>query len=367
MPGWSLMLPSTLTYQAAIRAPHRRSVRVDVYDINGQPRALNLRPHAGSVFANLTNRVTREATFTLAREFYPETSEDALCPEFAVAHISAGVLYGTGQEELFPLFVGRIWDATLLEDGQVQFSCQDLANDVIGYRFETPRTTTQTMTIAEIHALITEALPQAVFGTDTVNDAPTPRSLTWDEDRGQALDDLAQALGGRWYALGDGSFVVRPFDYALGPVAQELRDGPDGLLSEAAVSRSRTGVFNSVVVVSERSDGTLPIRVPARDTATGSPNQFGGLFGKVSEVIKVQTPLNFAQAQTLAQTQLAASQALTQQWSAAVVPDYTLEPSDTVSLQHRGLRDLQVIDSIEYPLDNQTPMYITTRAGTTGV
>lgn len=360
------MWPSTLTYQAALRAPHRRSVRVDVYDIDGQPRALGLKPSGGSVTASLTNRVTRNATFTLTRDAYPLTADDVLSPEYAVVHISAGIRYGTDQEELFPLFVGRVWDVTLQADGQVAFSCEDLAADVISYRFEQPRTTTAGMTLAEIRRLILEAVPQASFGTDDVVDQPTPLSLTWDEDRGQALDDLAQSLGGRWYALGDGRFVVRAFNYTVGPVAQAFLDGPGGLLLGASVSRSRTGVSNSVVVVSERADGTTPIRVPARNTATSSPTRFGGKFGRVSEIIKVQTPLSFPQAQTLAVTQLSAASALTQQWTVDVVPDYSIEPGDTVDLAFMGLRDRQIIDSIDYPLDTQNPMRIATRAGVTG-
>lgn len=357
------MWPSTLTYQAALRAPHRRAVWVDVYDINGQPRALGLRPSGGSVSASLTNRVTRTASFTMDRDWYPLTAEDPLSPEYAVVHIHAGIQYATGAAETFPLFVGRVWDATLGADGQVAFSCEDLAADVVAYRFEQPRTTTAGMTLAEIRRLISEAVPQAVFGTDTVTDEPTPLSLTWDEDRGQALDDLAQSLGGRWYARGDGSFVVRPFNYTTGPVAQEFRDGPGGLLTAASIPRSRAGVANSVVVVSERADGTTPIRVPARDTATSSPTRFGGLFGRVSEVIKVQTPLSFPQAQTLAQTQLRAGSALTRQWNASVVPDYSIEPGDTVDLQFMHVRDTQIIDSITYPLDTETQMTFSARAG----
>jgi hypothetical protein len=359
------MWPTTLTYQAALRGPHRRSVKVDVYDIDGNPRALGLRPTSGFVDANLTNRVTRSASFTLTRPFYPLTADDPLSPEHAVVQISAGIRYGTYQEELFPLFRGRIWDATLEPNGQVRFSCEDLAADVISYRFEQPRTTTTGTTLGEIRTLILEALPQAVFGTDTVTDAATPQSLTWDEDRGQALDDLAASLGGRWLANGAGEFTVRPYDYQLGAVAQEFRDGPGGLLTGATVLRSRAGVSNSIVVVSERTDGSPPLRVPARDSTTGSPTQFGGLFGRVSTILNVQTPLSFTAAQMLAQTQLRSSIALGRQWSASVVPDMSLEPGDTAAMQFMDVRDTQIIDSIRYPLETQAPMEISTRAGTT--
>lgn len=359
------MWPTNATYQAAIRRPHKRAVEVDVYDIDGVPRALGLRPVSGSVSASVNNRVTRSATFSLTRPDYPLNADDPLSPEFAVVVIRAGIEYGDGSKELFPVFTGRVWDATLEPAGTVRFECDDLAADVIGYRFEQPRTTQSPTTLGEIQVLIREALPQAVFGTHTVTDQPTPQSLTWDEDRGDALDDLAESLGGRWFARGDGSFVVAPFDYEPDAVAQTLHDGPGGLLLQASIPRSRSGVANSVVVVSERTDGSAPVRVPARDTTPGSPTLFGGKFGRVSQIIKVQTPLSFPQAQTLARTQLRASIALRRQWSANVVPDMSLEPGDTVDLSFMDVRDVQVIDQITYPLDTRTPMRIDTRAGTT--
>lgn len=359
------MLTSSLNYQAAIRSPHRRAVRVDAYNIDGVPRALGLIPTGGDVTANLTQRVTRSASFSMVRADFPEDADDLLSPEEAVIRIRAGVQYGDGSEELFPIFTGRVTSAVLQPDGQVQFDCDDLAQDVIDFRFEQPRTTQSATTLAEITNLILEALPQATFGTSSVLDQPTPTSLTWDEDRGQALDDLSESLGGRWFALGDGSFVVRPFDYAYGPVAQDFLD-QGGLLHAATIARTRAGVANSVVVVSERTDGTAPIRVPVRDTIPGSPTFFGGLFGRVSQIIKVQTPLTVTQAQTLATTQLLAARALVRQWSATVTPDYALEPGDTVNLRFMGVTDQQIVDQITYPLDTDTPMQIVTRAGTTG-
>ena len=361
------MQPHSSTYTTVLPTPHKRAVRIEITDIDGNPRAVlsNRDEHEvidGDVTATMTNRVTRSATFTLADEWYPRLPTDALAPEAAVAHISAGIRYGDGSEELFPIFTGRIFDVTRDPNGDVRFDCEDLAQDVIGFRFEQPRVSQRPGIIQEIQELILEALPQATFGTHTVVDGVTPR-LVWDEDRGQALDDLAEALGGRWFALGNGDFVVRPFTYAPGPVVRQYFDGPGGLLSTATVSRTRSGVANSVTVVSERADGTAPVRVPARDTATGSPTQFGGRFGRVSQVIKVQTPLTTAQAQVMARTQLRAATALTEQWSATLgYADHALEPGDTVQVRYRGVLATQVIDQITYPLATGDAMVIAGRS-----
>jgi hypothetical protein len=356
------LLSTTPLYQSTLPAPHKRAFRIDVTDIDGAVRATGIKPLDGNVTASLTQRVTRSAEFTLEDVWYPATADDPLSPEFAVVHISAGIEYGNGLTELFPIFTGRVDTVNRQPDGVVSFNCFDLANDVIDYRFEQPHTTAQATTLAEIRTLISESVPQATFGTDTVTDTPTP-ALTWDEDRGQALDDLANSVAGRWYALGDGSFVVRSFSYESGPVVATYVDGPRGVVSAATVSRSRAGAFNSVVVVSERTDGSDPIRVPARVSDPANPLFFGGKYGKVSQIIKIQTPLSVTQAQNLAMTQLDASSALREQWTVQMVPDMALEPGDTVDLAYRGRTGKQIVDEITYPLNNRNLMQVVGRAG----
>lgn len=356
------MLPSSPPYRGVLATPHKRYFRIDVTDINGEVRASDLRPFTGDVTASVTNRVTRSAQFTLGPQWYPASSSDPLSPEFAVVHIQAGIQYGDGSVEAFPIFTGRVDTARLAPSGETVIDCYDLAQDVVSFNFEQPRTTTNAMTLAEIEALITEALPQAVFGTHTVTDTPTPM-LTWDSDRGQALDDLAQSVGGRWYPLGDGTFVVRPFSYDLGPVVATYTDGPQGVVTGAEIARSRAGAFNSIIVVSERTDGSDPIRVPARITDPANPLLFTGRYGKVNQILSVSTPLSQSQAQTMAQTQLSASSALREQWTWTMIPDMTLELGDTVGAAYRDRTDVQIVDQIVYPLNHKDPMTVTGRAG----
>jgi hypothetical protein len=356
------VLPTSQTYRTVLPTPHKRFFTLDVTDIDGVSRAVDVRPLTGEVTASLVQRVTRSANFALPDEWYPATSDDPLSPEFAVVHIRAGIQYGNGLTETFPIFTGRVDTATRTAQGTVNFECFDLANDVLNYRFESPRTTTQATTLAEIRSLISEALPQAVYGTDDVADTPTP-SLTWDEDRGDALDDLASSVGGRWYTLGDGSFVVRSFSYTPGTPVATYTDGPQGMVTAAEIARSRSGAFNSVVVVSERTDGSAPVRIPARVTNPADPLYFGGRYGKVSEIVKVQTPITVTQAQHLATTQLAASAALREQWAVNITPDMALEPGDTVDLGYRGRTGQQIVDQITYPLDHKVDMSLVCRAG----
>lgn len=356
------MLPSSVVYKQAIHAPHKLAFEVDLYAGPGGALLENEVPvFGGSVSANLTHRVTRGGTFTLGKDFWPTLATDPLTPYQTVANIRAGIRYGDGSREMFDVITGRVGEVTRNADGSVSARVDDLAADVLGFRFEQPENSAPITVLQQIRRLIQDALPSATFGTDDVTDAQTPK-LTWDEDRGKALDDLAEALGGRWYALGNGDFVVRAYPYDVGVSVQDIVDGPGGLLVSGTPSLTRDGAANSITLVVERFDGGAPFRVQARDSSPTSPTRFDGPFGRVSKVIKVQTPLTVGDATVYARAQLNASTALSSQWRVTMVPDFTLEPGDTVTLESRGVRSVQLIDSITYPLGANGTMSLGTRA-----
>ena len=344
------MLTASTQYKAAIHAPHKLAFEADLYAGPGGALLENDVPiFGGSVQAALTHRVTRSGTFNLGPEFWPTSATSVLTPYQTVVKIRGGMEFGDGSKETFPLITGRVGDLTRNANGDVTARVDDLAADVIGFRFQSPRNSDNVTVLNQIRRLISEALPSAVFGTNDVADAQTPK-LTWDEDRGQAIDTLAGALGGRWYALGDGSFVVRAYPYDTGVIVQTVVDGPGGLLVTGVPAITRDGAANSVTVVVERFDGGVPFRVTATDLNPASPTMFGGPFGRVSQIIKVQTPLTQGQATTYARAQLEAATALSSSWTVGMVPDYSLEPGDTVRLESRGVSSTQVIDTITYPL-----------------
>lgn len=358
------MLSSSATYKQAIHGPHELAFEVDLYDGLGNLLADSVPIFGGSVNANLTHRVTRTASFEVGPEWWPGDDPTApLTPYQTIAHVRGGIRYGNGSREMFDLIRGRVGEVDRDDDGKVSVRVDDLAADVIGVRFEQPQNSENVTVLAQIRRLIVDAFPGATFGTDDV-DAPATMTppLTWDEDRGKALDDLAEALGARWYCLGNGDFVVRRYPYDVGTPVQDVFDGLDGLLVSGQASLSRDGAANSVTVIVERFDGGTPFRVTARDAVPGSPTRWGGPFGMVTLPIKVQTPLTVGQATTYARAQLNASTALRSRWGVAMVPDYTLEPGDTVRLQSRGVRSTQLIDTITYPLAGPGTMALGTRA-----
>lgn len=356
------MLVSSAAYKLALRLPHRRVSRFTVHTPDGTLLLEDMPIGGGQVTARISSRVTRTATFTASDEWFPVLPTDPLSPFHAIVTIRTGIAYPSGEEELFTVFTGRVYEASRNEDGEVSFRADDLAADVLAADFEQPeKSVLGASTVAEIQRLITDGYQWATFGTSDVVDGTVPK-LAWDEDRGKALDDLAATVEGRWYALGDGSFVVRAFNYAGQPAVITLTDGEEGTLSSARVTVTADGAYNCIVVTAERPDTATPIKVTERDLNPSSPSYFHGYFGKRVRRIRSQESLKFVDAQRVARSQLEASRALQRQWTATCVPDMTLEPGDVAGLEWRGFTDTQVIDSLVYPLSPQTGMSFTARS-----
>lgn len=362
------MLPTTSLYRPALPMPHQRHTLVrifhgaqDVTPADGVPLS------AGHVRASLNSRVTRTAELVLGADFYPQTATDLLAPERASLKIFTGIEYGNGLTEIFPVFTGRVHDVAQAPDGAVTVRGDDRAADVIAMRFESPESSIAgSSTIAEIRRFITQVLPDATFGGDTVIDQPTP-ALAWDDDRGRALDELAASVQGRWYALGDGTFTVRLFPYADAPAVLRLADGePDrnggGLLSGVTRAKTRDGAANSVTVISERISDGVTVTATARDMEPASPTYYNGLYGRVTATLRPQTPLEHAAAEALARRTLTATTALTEQWTVDMVPDASIEPGDVIDMQWRGGRSRQVVDSVSYPLTTANTMQLGCRS-----
>lgn len=360
------MLTASDAYRLALPLSHKRVSRFTVRTPDGTLLAQDVPIGGGQITAQLASRVTRTATFTASDEWFPVTESDTMSPTQAIVTIEAGIAYPTGEEERFPVFTGRVYSADRAPDGQITFRADDLAADVIAADFETPENSQPgNSCVAEIQRLVLAGYEWAVFGVDDVTDSRVPQ-LSWDEDRGKACDDLATVVEGRWYALGDGSFVVRRYAYPDAVPVIEITDGENGTLTAARTVVTADGVYNSVVVTAERLDGGNPITIIERDENALSPYRYGGPFGKRVRKVRMQSAAATSEAQAVAVSQLAAAGALARQWALNCVPDMTLEPGDVITVSWRGVRDVQIIDSLTYPLSPSAAMTVQCRSSISG-
>lgn len=355
-------------YRSALAAPHLLSTRIDVYDGYGTDALLlaeNIPFTSGMVGATLSSRVARTMSFAIDATWYPSTQDGILAPYGNVVRAYRGIEMGDGSTEyVFPVFTGRIQYVQKNSAGEVRVECSDPGADVVDFGFENPENSSAgTLVPDEVKRLINQVLPGIGFGTfDEYTE--TVKALTWEQDRGAALDEMAFAVGSYWYALADGQFVLRkyPWTVSSAPVVT-FSDSEGGIVTSWAVARSRSTVFNSVVVTGERLNGDRPALGIARDLTPGSATEYGGKFGVRTEFLRLQTPGTDGAAQTAANDALRRDISLQESWSWDMVPDASVELGDVITLDvDNQIGLIQVVESFILPLDLQGPMTVTGRS-----
>lgn len=365
--------PQTPWYRQALAAPHQAYARVEVWRSGVQVDELAWvdqgAPYTrgapiffgGSVRASLASRVTRTLDLTVPSYLYPWNATDLLNPYGTELRVFKGVFYGTGTVDEFPAFVGTVEEVSPPNLGKATIKASDTALRVAAAGFPSPMPSQVGYPVlGEIERLILDANPRAVFGVHSAITTTTPQ-LSYDGDRGQALDSLAGAAGANWYTLADGRYVVRlvPWTQTLAGTPLQLSDGDGGTLLTAFPVRSASGVYNQVTVLSERGDGGAAEYAMASDTDPASPTYIGGPFGVRSKpAVRVTGAFNQGQLASIARVELARSQALTASWQLTCVPDASIELGDPLQLTYTGRRATQFAISFTMPLRPDASMQI---------
>lgn len=360
------MLPGGLDpmYRAALATSHRPYLLVEVLDGFQNIIATDLTYLAGSVSATLTSRVSRSCTIAFTEDMYPYEPEDLLAPYGNMIRAWRGIEFADGTRHRWVVFVGRIQETTLNADGTCTAYAADFAVDVVENRFTRPENSQAgTLVSAEVSRLIADGFSQATFAPYSIEDIPV-QPLTWQLERGQALDELATSVGAFWYPLADGRFTLRTYPWTVpGSPVVTYSDGDGGSVMVSLASRSREEVFNVLTVTGERLNGDDPVFATASDTNALSPTYVNGNFGIRSQLLRLQTPSSQGSAQGAANDNLRRSVALRDVWSWDMTPDAALELGDVVALDVRGRSDIiQVVDSFRIPLDLSSVMQVQGRA-----
>lgn len=319
----------------------------------------------GTVRATLGSKVTRTLTLSVPDSLYPWKSSDLLNPYGQELRAFRGIRYGNNSPDEFPIFVGPIYDAKPTRNGEVTIGASDNSIRVSAAGFPSPLPAqTGALVVDEYERLVLDAYPAATFGRHDVFTDRVPPGLTYDSDRGAALDALAKIANAFWYTLADGAFVLRRVPWATvvtsAPVA--LRDGQGGTLISAFPTRSAQGLANSITVICDRPDGGVPFYATVEDTDPASPTYVGGPFGIRSIQVKLTSAANQGQVVRLAQQLLVRAKSLTESWDITCQPDASLELGDALDVSYRGHEALQVAAGFTMPLDVNASMSIDGRA-----
>jgi hypothetical protein len=357
-----------LMYRAALATSHRPYLRIEILDSTDQvllgfdetlPEYLS-----GSVRADLTSRVARTCTLTFDESLYPVEPTGILAPYGNIVRATRGIEFAEGTRFAWVVFYGRIQEATLSSDGTCTITASDPAADCIDVKFFSPENSQAgSLVEAEVHRLISDAVPNARFGPFDTFGVPV-QQLTWQLDRGQALDELATTVGAFWYCLADGAFTLRRYPWTVpNPPVTTYADGPTGSVTAWAATRSRGMVYNSLTVTGERLNGDEPVYATAQDDNPASPTYINGNFGRRHQLLRLQTPATQGAALGAARDNLRRLTALVESWSWAMTPDAALELGDAVYLDVAGRSDIiQVVASYSIPLDLSGPMTVSGRS-----
>ncbi len=349
------MITMTDTFFEAIRGPHMLATLAIVTPPTGDPVIVDV--NDGTVTIDRTADQRRRLDLTVADpSLYPEAPGDALNVYGSEVAIWRGVEYSTGATELAQLGVFRIQDVSRsVPDESVTLTGWDRSMQCVDFRFRVPRKFGSLLATDLIVGLITEVYPSASF-TITTADATTIPKHHVDRDRWAEIQRVAQVIGCEVFADANGDWVIQdvPDPTTAVPVWQ-VDAGPGGVLVGTQDTVTRDGAPSVVIAIGETVSGNNAPIVSASphgyDNDPTSPTYYLGAFGIVPRFYSSPHIRTQAQANRVADSQLADHKGVTRTISFDAVPNPALDAGDAITVTHPdGTSELHLIDALTIPL-----------------
>lgn len=339
----------------ALGSNHEMVVEVNVFTRQGI-RAANIPIHSGTINASILSDVCRSGSITVSQRLIDQGLLDP-------SRDRVQILTGARGFPLIPIFVGRVTDQARPSGGLVQVQVADYGQDIVDARFEQPWQANTSLPVPlEMRRIIRDVDPTFAVITDLVPWRSTP-NVVWEEDRAGALDALAAGSNAIWQSDRSGGFVIYPNPYSLtsNPLpVHSFATGDGGTLTSFTQNTTRDKVYNSITVLVERPNNAPPIRVTVRDSDPASRFHWGGEYGKVNRVVRLQTPGGVAEGTIVARRLLSQSLSLFRSWRLSTPHFPLLDPGDIIGVTEQETT-IQVVESISYPLQAITETTFATR------
>jgi hypothetical protein len=359
-------------FLSAIAGPHESITRATLLDGGTETPLPTVVDGSVTLTANAATRGQCEVSLaddgTLG--WIPTNSDSPLAPYGREIRLERGVIYHDGTEELYPLGVFRIEDASIDDTGDqlaLAISGLDRSARIIDAKFEEPyQIAAGTNYRTAILTTAQAAWPDVPHDLATT-DRTTP-VLVADEgsDRWEFCQKMAAAIGMELYFNGLGVLTMRPVaQFVTGSPVWDISEGEQGVLVRVGLNWTRQGSFNRSIVTGENLGSTdTPARGVATDDNVLSPTYYYGPFGKVPEFFHSEFITTNEQAADVAAARLARQLGTTQQVSFGSVVNPRLEPSQVVRIarERAGVSQDHVLDSLTIPLGAEGEMSASTRA-----
>lgn len=341
----------------AVRASYRRTVRVEVWR-DGTELVHDLPVDGGQVTYDLGDVQGASASVSVSDPAYLPTDRDsALAPYGSVLRVYTGIDYAGGSsEELLVAELPITASPTWTERSSFEVTCASWLQWVADNRFLAPWSPDPALTVRQnIDALILDSAPWLTI-THSGPDGAVPGGLVWEEDRLQAVTDLASMVGCLVRPVWDGSLIVAPEpvpDGSAGPV-RSIDHGQDGvLLTGSRPKMDRDERYNGVVAYNPDNPAVWAL---ATVDDPASPLVWGGPFGK--KVLYLSSPiLAVGNVQQAAQTRLDGLAGRARVIEASLVPDPSIEVGDHIRISWppavgtgTGVDDLAMVRTTTIPL-----------------
>lgn len=313
----------------------------------------------GIIKVNSRQRVRRQADLEVPERYWPTTDGDLLSPWGVELRVWVTISQGTRTFPEIPVFTGRVEQVTReRRTGKVKVRALDRFAQINDEGFEQLRSLPVGAITAGITTLIHEVYPDATVTDTTGSTATIPTGLMWrdgDGSRGQAVDDLALAIGAEVIELPDGNFVIRPMPSLSNSPVWTVATGEGGVIVRDAQTIARTGVANRWIVVGEQTTAAAPVRAVV--TEQYGPLAYGSPFGRV--VRKVSSPLigSYGQAVAAGEAYRVRVRGLARTRDVTVIANPALEAGDVLQVEVPAddSREWHIADEFDVPLTPLAP------------
>lgn len=351
---------------ASLAEAHYRTVRCVVH--GGPNDQTELLVVEGQIQMDSSPPVRRNAQVSVA---LPVLTTDAEAVAFAESLVAGGV------------WVEVWWDVILLDKrtfstqiglmraesadwqsgtGIVQMTLLDLGQQVVDDRFLTPRTMSGASKVAALTTLVQESVPGYSVSSTGVTDSAL-QETTWDRERGDAVTEIARALGAWLHWLPVGGWRLEPVPDGTAPAAWTVASASVNVASSGSAGREQT--YNAVVANGQVAAGDEVSPVPyavVYDTDPTSPTWWDGSFGHKPRFYSSPVLATNAQCVSAATALLSQSKGLTRALKFDTVAHPGLEPGDVIEFTGEGpvVAGSYLIDEITLPF-GPTGMSVTAR------
>lgn len=299
----------------------------------------------------------------------PTTAQSLLTPYGTELVLSRGVQYPGGVVEWATLGWFRIDSATATRSGQhgptgITVTGRDRAAYILEDEFTATAASTQSTVVAEIRALLLDAMPTHVAGLhDLTGDTTACPAQVYDQrSRADAIDTLATAIGAEFFFDPAGTPTLRKVPTAATAPVWTIDAGVSGVLVDADTAIDRGVIYNGWIVTGERTDGTAGAYALVTDNNVSSSTYWSGPFGRKPGRFSSPVLTTDAMCTAVGTSLLARSSAAGWTIDLTSVPNPALDGSDVVVvILPDGRQQFHIIDGFTVPLDVQGAMPVKTR------